>query len=91
MRLTHRGILYPGASKPIAMLAALAMTACFTLGCQAQSSKVNTTSNSDGERIPSGIAWYGVLADGVAEAKATNRPIFLMSAAPQCAGIPGMW
>jgi hypothetical protein len=41
--------------------------------------------------IPSGIAWHGVLTDGLADAKATNRPIMLLSAAPQCAGVPGMW
>ena len=43
------------------------------------------------DSIPSGIAWYGVLTDGIAEAKATNRPIMILSAAPQCAGVPGMW
>jgi hypothetical protein len=43
------------------------------------------------DSIPSGIAWYGVLDDGIADAKATNRPILLLSAAPQCAGVPGMW
>lgn len=45
--------------------------------------------NRDG--IPNGIVWYGVLADGVAEAIETGKPILLMSAAPQCAGAPGMW
>ncbi len=41
--------------------------------------------------LPSGIVWHGVLTDGLADAKATNRPIMLLSAAPQCAGVPGMW
>lgn len=41
--------------------------------------------------IPAGIAWYGVLADGLAEAQRTGKPILLVSAAPQCAGVPGMW
>ena len=41
--------------------------------------------------LPRGIAWYGVLTDGIADAKATNRPILLLAAAPQCAGVPGMW
>jgi hypothetical protein len=41
--------------------------------------------------LPSGIAWYGVLTDGITDAKATNRPIMLLAAAPQCAGVPGMW
>lgn len=41
--------------------------------------------------LPAGIAFYGVLKDGLAEAKATNKPILFLSAAPQCAGVPGMW
>ncbi|MDE0936029.1 MAG: hypothetical protein OSA89_08930 [Mariniblastus sp.] len=52
-----------------------------TTNCHAQSTS----------QIPSGIAWHGVLTDGLADAKATNRPIMLLSAAPQCAGVPGMW
>ncbi|MDF1838861.1 MAG: hypothetical protein P1V35_13405 [Planctomycetota bacterium] len=38
-----------------------------------------------------GIAWFGTWKEGLAEAKRTNRPILLMSAAPQCHGVPGMW
>ena len=37
------------------------------------------------------IAWFGKLSDGLAEAKRVGRPIFLVSAAPQCQGVPGMW
>lgn len=37
------------------------------------------------------IAWYGQLNDGLAEAKRSGRPIFFLSAAPQCEGVPGMW
>ena len=47
--------------------------------------------NESTDSLPTGIAWYGVLTDGIADAKATNRPIMLLAAAPQCAGIPGMW
>ena len=39
----------------------------------------------------SGIAWYGVLQDGLQEAKRTDRPILFLTAAPQCNGVPGMW
>jgi len=39
----------------------------------------------------SGIAWYGVLKDGLAEAKRTGKPILLITAAAQCSGVPGMW
>ena len=52
---------------------------------------VNLCSAQGKSAIPSGIAWHGVLTDGLADAKATNRPIMLLSAAPQCAGVPGMW
>lgn len=44
-----------------------------------------------GHETPERIVWYGVLNDGIAVAKTTNRPILLLSAAPQCAGVPGMW
>ena len=37
------------------------------------------------------IAWYGQLKDGLAEAKRSNRPILLVSAAPQCQNVSGMW
>ncbi|MBC8351640.1 MAG: hypothetical protein H8E66_06605 [Planctomycetes bacterium] len=42
------------------------------------------------ERSPR-IAWYGQLADGLAEAQRTGRPILLVSGAPQCHGVPGIW
>ncbi|HIK59915.1 MAG: hypothetical protein ABGY71_07490 [bacterium] len=38
-----------------------------------------------------GIAWFGVIDDARAEAKRTGKPILLMSAAPACSGVPGMW
>lgn len=37
------------------------------------------------------IAWFGVLGEGLAEAERTGKPILLVSAACQCAGVPGMW
>ena len=43
------------------------------------------------KRVVSGIAWYGVLKDGLAEAKRTGKPILLITAAAQCNGVPGMW
>ncbi len=43
------------------------------------------------EGMPTGINWYGVLQDGLAEAKRTGKPILLTSAAPQCIGVSGMW
>lgn len=79
---------------PFRWTASLVVLICIALTsyawAQPNPEKGNKPSMSD-NGIPSGIAWYGVLADGVAEAKATNRPIMLLSAAPQCAGVPGMW
>ena len=42
-------------------------------------------------KVVTGIAWYGVLEDGLAEAKRTGKPILLITAAAQCGGVPGMW
>ncbi|MEK7468012.1 MAG: hypothetical protein AAB074_11405 [Planctomycetota bacterium] len=39
----------------------------------------------------SGIAWYGTWERGLRVAKSTGRPILLISAAPQCHGISGLW
>ena len=43
------------------------------------------------KKVVSGIAWYGILKDGLAEAKRTGKPILLVTAAAQCGGVPGMW
>jgi len=43
------------------------------------------------KKVVSGIVWYGVLEDGLAEAKRTGKPILLITAAAQCGGVPGMW
>ena len=45
----------------------------------------------DSKRVVSGIAWYGVLKDGLAEARRTGKPILLITAGGQCGGVPGMW
>jgi len=42
-------------------------------------------------KVVTGIAWYGVLTEGLAEAKRTGKPILFITAAPQCGGVPGMW
>jgi len=38
-----------------------------------------------------GIVWYPVLADGLAEAKRSNKPILFMSVSSQCSGISGVF
>ena len=40
---------------------------------------------------PPRIAWYGDLQEGLAEAKRSARPILLVSGAPHCLGVPGVW
>jgi len=37
------------------------------------------------------IAWHGNLEKGLALAKQTNRPVFLVSGSPSCLGVPGLW
>jgi hypothetical protein len=37
------------------------------------------------------IAWFGTWEGGLAEAKRTGRPIMLVSAAPHCHQVPGVW
>lgn len=41
--------------------------------------------------LPESIAWYTDLDAGLAEAKRTGKPILLMSAAPSCSGVSGVW
>ena len=37
------------------------------------------------------IVWHANHEKGLALAKQTNRPIFLVSGAPACLGVPGIW
>ncbi len=39
----------------------------------------------------SAIAWFGSCEAGREVAAQTGRPILLMSAAPQCHGVSGIW
>jgi Spy/CpxP family protein refolding chaperone len=38
-----------------------------------------------------GIAWFATWESGAREARRTARPILLVSAAPHCAGVSGIW
>ena len=38
-----------------------------------------------------GIAWYGTWEQGLAEAKLAKKPILLVSAAPHCRNVSGLW
>ncbi|MDA0768434.1 MAG: hypothetical protein O3A92_16610 [Verrucomicrobia bacterium] len=37
------------------------------------------------------IAWWPTIAQGQAEAARSGKPILLLSAAPQCHNVPGIW
>jgi hypothetical protein len=37
------------------------------------------------------IAWYGTWESGLREAKRSQRPILLVSAAPHCHRVSGLW
>lgn len=37
------------------------------------------------------IAWFGTWEEGLAEAQRTGRPILILSAAPHCHNVSGMW
>lgn len=38
-----------------------------------------------------GIQWFATLDSGLREAQRTGKPILLLSAAPHCGGVPGIW
>jgi Spy/CpxP family protein refolding chaperone len=37
------------------------------------------------------IQWFATWESGIREARRSGRPILLVSAAPHCAGVPGVW
>lgn len=45
----------------------------------------------DWRDVQARIAWHGTWAGARAAAAASGRPILLVSAAPHCGRVPGMW
>ncbi|MFT7619223.1 MAG: hypothetical protein ACI97A_002873 [Planctomycetota bacterium] len=45
----------------------------------------------DWSQIDQRISWHGTWKAALATAKVTGQPILLISAAPSCGGVPGMW
>ena len=45
----------------------------------------------DWSQVEHRIAWHGTWKGALAAAEASGRPILLVSAAPHCGGVPGMW
>ena len=56
----------------------------------AESGGVQSTSDSV-TTAPGEIAWIPTWEAGLAEAKRLDRPILLVSAAPHCHNISGLW
>lgn len=46
---------------------------------------------ADGPSAPARIQFYGTWTQAKAEAARLKRPILLLSAAPQCHGVSGIW
>ena len=76
-------------------IATTILVACLATEATAQRRSSNGPSYGgnapSSKTIGSGIAWFGVLQDGLDEANKTGRPILFVTAAPQCNGVPGMW
>ncbi|MAE75899.1 MAG: hypothetical protein CMJ85_03395 [Planctomycetes bacterium] len=45
----------------------------------------------DWRRVEQRVAWFGTWDRAKAAAKRTNRPILVVSAAPHCNKVPGVW
>lgn len=77
--------------------ALLAITGALLMSGTAAAQLAPPTGASYGGSVPqskkvvSGIAWYGILEDGLSEAERTGKPILFITAAAQCQGVPGMW
>lgn len=52
-----------------------------------QTSKKNAPQNSSS----AGIQWFATWQSGLQEARRTGKPILLVSGAPHCAGVSGIW
>ena len=68
------------------------MTALAT-GAAAQPPKKEGKGPLEIERssVKGGIQWFATWESGLREAGRTGRPILLVSAAPHCAGVSGIW
>ncbi len=52
---------------------------------------VDSGTDVEASQGPERIAWFTDWDQARAEAERTGRPIFLMSAAPRCHDVPGLW
>ena len=76
----------------VASLLTLMLTvSLFAAGAPSDRAAEGTAVRPTVETTGSAIAWFGTWRAAAAEAKRTGRPIFLLSAAPQCHGVSGVW
>ncbi len=66
-------------------------TLILVLACCMSSALVTSAEEATVVQRVEKIAWFGTLESGRAEATRTARPIFLISARPECRGVPGFW
>jgi hypothetical protein len=57
---------------------------------QAPDGETDSPAGSPGH-YPAGVVWWGTWEGATGEARRSGKPILLLSAAPQCHGIPGIW
>lgn len=77
----------------------IALSLCLALPLLAPSAELQRTGRVEAKPGPGvvdpivgeRIVWYGSLKQGQAIAAETERPILLISAAPSCRGVPGVW
>jgi len=70
---------------------AAALLLCTTPPIRAQRANLEELGASPQAIGAAGIAWYTTWDSALAEARRSNRPIFFMSAAATCSGIPGVF
>ena len=85
--------LEPHGEKHMKYVTSMAVCIVLLMGGQLEAQNRQSAAQKPGnsEELVSGIAWFGVLKDGLKEAKRTGKPILFLTAAPQCNGVPGMW
>ena len=72
-------------------LAALLLVSLTPLESASQETPRTAEEHADQATESRSIAWYGTWEQGLAEAQRSGRPILLMSAAPRCHDVPGLW
>lgn len=63
----------------------------FVLACCVAAPALAQIESTDVADPPSAIAWYGTWKDGAKAARESGKPILLVSAAPHCHNVSGIW